>query len=325
MNDYLILERFLWFDKQVRSRRYPDATDLADAFGLSVRTAHRNIGLMRHQLGAPLEYDAGHGGYYYADDAFHLPHLEVSQEEILALLLARTLLSQTAGGLISESIERFENKLFRATSPFGLTETRMRELFSATWHGYTPTPAETFRQVTDALLRQRLLHFTYLSPRCDQPMERRVEPHHLNHYMGSWVLIGWCRTREDWRKFYLARMDKIEAGQETFNVRPRGEWQNRLTGAFGIFQGGEPVRVVLRFNVSRARWVREQLWHPEQVMEDLADGSLRLALPVVDFREVKMKIMQFGADVEVVEPETLRREIAAEIAAMAELYAGTAR
>jgi len=36
-----------------------------------------------------------------------------------------------------------------------------------------------------------------------------------------------------------------------------------------------------------------------------ADGGLDLSFPVADFREAKMMILQFGADVEVLGPEAL--------------------
>lgn len=320
MNDFLILERFLWFDRQIRGNRFPNAISLADSFGLSVRTAHRNISYMRDRLGAPLEYDIIRKGYCYPADSFQLPHLEASQEEILAILLARTLLSHTAGGLISETIGAFEKRLFRATGHFGLTRARLEEAFSASWHGYSPSPAATFRQVTDALLRQRLLTFSYLSPQSDASTERTVAPHHLQHYMGSWVLIAWCHSRNDWRKFYLSRMSRVAAGRETFTVRPRHDWARQLEGGFGIFQGEEPITIVLRFEPTRARWVSKQVWHPDQILEYLDDGSMLLSLPVTDYREVQMMILQFGADVEVLQPPSLRHQIRTEIDRMAACY-----
>ena len=40
-----------------------------------------------------------------------------------------------------------------------------------------------------------------------------------------------------------------------------------------------------------------------------------------DFREVKMEILQFGADVEVLEPDELREEVREEIKKMVKLHA----
>jgi predicted DNA-binding transcriptional regulator YafY len=79
---------------------------------------------------------------------------------------------------------------------------------------------------------------------------------------------------------------------------------------------------VLRFNPYRARWLRHEIWHPDQVMEEQPDGSLILRFIVTDFREVKLRILQYGADVEVVAPEGLRDEILGEIGLMVKLYGG---
>jgi predicted DNA-binding transcriptional regulator YafY len=76
----------------------------------------------------------------------------------------------------------------------------------------------------------------------------------------------------------------------------------------------------LRFKGFRARWVPEQLWHQAQEVRETVDGGIELCFPVADFREVKLMILQFGADVEVVAPEVLRDEIREEIARMKALY-----
>ena len=93
-----------------------------------------------------------------------------------------------------------------------------------------------------------------------------------------------------------------------------------LADAFGLFQGKPTIAVTLRFYHFRARWVRGQHWHPHQQIREQSDGGLELTLPVADFREIKTKIMQFGADVEVLAPPELRRQIRTEIGAMQALY-----
>ena len=138
--------------------------------------------------------------------------------------------------------------------------------------------------------------------------------------MASWVLIAYCRLRGDWRKFYLSRMASLKAFSDTFTPRPRAQWASQVEGAFGIFQGSASIPVILRFTPFRTRWVREQLWHPAQQICDTEDGGLELTFPVADFREVKMMILQFGADVQVIAPDALRDEIRNEVVRMSEMY-----
>ncbi|RJQ48723.1 MAG: WYL domain-containing protein [Desulfobacteraceae bacterium] len=320
MGGLLMLERFVWFDRNARCGSFPNAARLARQFEISTKTAQRTIDFMRDRLSAPLEYDSSRKGYFYPEEGIELPHLQATQEEILAILLSRNLLSHSAGGMISREIDRFGRKLFTAFKPGGLTAERLAKGFSASWHGYSPAQGESFQKAARALLENRLLEFAYRSPAKDRITRRTVEPHHMQHYMASWVLIAFCRLRSRWRTFFLSRMEDLQIADEHFRPRPAEEWLSHIDGAFGIFQGGRSTTVVLRFTPFRARWIREQVWHPKQGIRIFDDGSLELSFPVVDLREVKMKVLQFGADVEVIQPIELREQVRDEISRTAAMY-----
>jgi predicted DNA-binding transcriptional regulator YafY len=59
-----IYERFVWFDHQVRTKKYPNATSLAEKFEISTKTAQRDIDFMRDRLLCPLDYDSSKKGCY---------------------------------------------------------------------------------------------------------------------------------------------------------------------------------------------------------------------------------------------------------------------
>ncbi|MBA3029050.1 MAG: WYL domain-containing protein [Desulfobacteraceae bacterium] len=320
MANYPIYERIVWFDRQVRNRKYPNASSLSTNFEIVLKTAQRNINFIRDRMGAPLEYDSLKRGYYYSDLTFSLPPLQADQEEMLALIIARNLLSQSAGGLISRSIQRLGKKLMSESTVPDLSEDTLDEMFSSSWTGYSPAPPETFKLCMNALLKRLCLAFDYTPPGAKAGIPRKVEPHHLQHYMGSWVLLAWCASRKDWRKFYLSRMNNVLIKEESFGPRPPTLWKHLIDSAFGIFQNQTSLTVTLRFSSFRAGWIKEQIWHPDQKMSPTPDGGLELSLPVSDFREIKMKILQFGADVEVLDPPALRWDVEEEIEKMIGLY-----
>jgi predicted DNA-binding transcriptional regulator YafY len=320
MGDHLGFERYFWFDKEVRAGYFPNASKLADAFELSIKTAQRAIEYMRDRIHAPLEYSKTRRGYYYRDNSFELPNLHISQEELLAILMARNILSHSAGGAISRQINKFGKRLFAMMGDLGLDERRMEEAFSANWTEYAPTEGPVFQKVTRALLENRVLECFYTSPKDQLPMHRAIEPHHLQHYMGTWTMIGFCRMRSDWRRFILSRISDLTLTKEKFEPKPKSAWGNQLEGGFGIFQGGKLTLVKLRFNPFRAAWIKEQVWHPKQIVSELPGGSLVMAFPVCELHEVKMKVLQFGGDVEVIEPLELREEVLIEIRKMGEIY-----
>jgi predicted DNA-binding transcriptional regulator YafY len=66
---------------------------------------------------------------------------------------------------------------------------------------------------------------------------------------------------------------------------------------------------VLRFSGERARWVADQVWHPEQVGRYLEDGSYELRIPYRDQRELVMDILRHGPHLVVMEPASLVDEV----------------
>jgi predicted DNA-binding transcriptional regulator YafY len=319
MAHHPILERYLWFDQQIRQGLYPNATDFAGRFELSRKTAQRDIEFLRDRLDAPLKYNSGKRGYCYRDDSFRLPPLFITERQLVTLLLARQVL-KIGGCKLDHDLQKFTETLLASVADHNFTLERLDHLFSAMWSGHAPAAPKIFNAVLRALTHENYLCFHYKSPLNDKKAERTVEPHHLQYYQGSWLLLAWCRRANGWRKFYLSRMEKAHVLSECFVRRPPKDWQHHLEGSFGIFQGRDIIWVRLRFSAERSRWIREQRWHEKQEMKTLPDGSLELRLPVADLREIHLRILQYGADVEVLEPQELREMIKQDIRRMIALY-----
>lgn len=109
-------------------------------------------------------------------------------DELLAVLVARRLLSHSAGGFISEAFRGFSRKVLNAVAALGIDEARIDQSFSASWHGFSPAPDKIFKTVAEALIQRRMIEIGYHSPGSGASTRRIVEPHHLQHYMASWSL-----------------------------------------------------------------------------------------------------------------------------------------
>ena len=82
--------------------------------------------------------------------------------------------------------------------------------------------------------------------------------------------------------------------------------EKELGAGYGIFSGKYVKRALLRFTPERARWVRTEEWHPQQVGRLLEDGSYQLEVPYTDEREILADLLRYGAGVEVLGPSELR-------------------
>ena len=89
---------------------------------------------------------------------------------------------------------------------------------------------------------------------------------------------------------------------------------------FGIMQGGKQSIVKLKFSPAVSGWVREQVWHPGQKTTLCKDGSLILQFPVADFKEIRRRILSYGADLKVLSPKALALDLKDEIKKMGKIY-----
>ncbi|MBI4632539.1 MAG: WYL domain-containing protein [Deltaproteobacteria bacterium] len=309
MGAQLFLERFLWFDAEVRKNRFPNASTLARQCECSAKTAQRSIEFFRDRMSAPLEYDAVRKGFSYSDPHYQIPVLRLSEKELLSLLISKKLLSDAAAGPLSDDLDHVVARLGAILAENVPTKVRPDKTFSFRSIEFSPTNPALFSHISNALLTSRLLTFSYYSPVRHSSTTRTVEPHHLTNYMGTWHLIAFCRLRQGWRDFLLSRISDCCLAGEEFTPRPETRWKPLLTDTFGIFQNPESFPVVLKFSPVRSRWIRGQVWHPDQIAEELPDGSLQLTLPVSHDAEIMMEILKHGSHVQVLEPQRLREKV----------------
>lgn len=84
---------------------------------------------------------------------------------------------------------------------------------------------------------------------------------------------------------------------------------NYANNSFGIFSGAPIDWAVLVFDAEPAKWVADEVWHQQQVVQYLPDGKFELTIPYSDNRELVMEILKYGSGVEVISPESLRQTV----------------
>lgn len=320
MGDQLYLERFVWFDNEARKGRFPNASKLAERFEIAIKSAQRSIDHFRDRLQAPLEYDQSQKGYFYSDLTFQLPIIRISEEELLALLISRKLITEASAGSLGDELGHISQRLGSLLAANLPGRARPEDAFSFRWKTINPTDPQTFKIVTSALLSGKLLTFCYYSPTSSTCTMRTAEPHHMVNYMGNWHLVAYCHLRNDWRDFVLGRMTLCSVEGQTFQARDQSEWQPYLHNTFGIFQNRQKFNVVLRFTPERARWIKGEMWHEAQTEEVQEDGSLILTVPASHDQEIMMEILKHGSHVEVLEPNWLRDKIIEDIRSTTMIY-----
>jgi proteasome accessory factor B len=98
--------------------------------------------------------------------------------------------------------------------------------------------------------------------------------------------------------------------------------EKALRGAWDIIAAPASTQVVLRFTPSVAARVLETTWHPTQRVETAEDGSLVWRATVAGTIEIRLWILSWGDEVEVLEPHSLRTDVASTHRRAAALHGG---
>jgi predicted DNA-binding transcriptional regulator YafY len=296
------------------------AQALADQVGVSKRTAYRDLAAMERDAELPIWQDDGKWGL---EGGAFLPPLALTLHEATTLFLAARMLAKTSDEHDTELIGAFV-KLAQVLPPV------LAEHIAATVDVFATTPANdrftrVFRVLAEAWAGRRIVEIEYdagvydpaRGPRRTRVRPWAIEPSALTHAL---YLIGWDESRQARRTFKVERILSASATPQTFEAEPGSAPASDLLRAWDVMADEEPVDVVVRFSPAVARRAAETRWHPSQELEQQADGSLIWRGRVAGLHEIRIWILGWGADAEVLAPAELRDEVAAELRRAASTY-----
>lgn len=301
----------------ISERTYPTCPSLAARLEVNLRTIERDIARLRDLFAAPIEYDRGRQGYRYSEP-FELPPMKLTEGEAITVFLGQRLLVQCKGTPFEDLVRGTLAKI-RMMLPQDVEVNLERVLRAVSFHaeplrGEELEVANRYQMLTQAIQHRRTVVAEYYTASRQVLGQRRIDPYHLRFSDGAWYCIGYCHGRKEIRTFALDRMTSIEDTGEVFEVPADFSIEDYLAGSLAI-ERGKLRRVVIEFDRTEAPYILGRRWHHSQVLEELPDGGLRMSLHIGGIGEVMRWVMSLGRHAWVVEPEDLRQEIAAELAA----------
>ena len=304
------LERMMRIHQEIASGKYPNATTLAREIEVVTKTIHRDIEFMRDRLGLPVAYDSRKFGYHYTEEVSAFPTLQITEGELVALLIAEKALQQYRG-------TNFEKPLLSA---FKKMEDSLPDTISlnfADWDqsisfrtSVEPILAlEIFDRLAKATAQRRQLQLNYRKHGSKQIEPRIVDPYHLANINGEWFLFAFDHLRKDIRTFVPARIQSATPTGKTFERPAKFSVEKILRDSFGVVSGTGEHSVVLRFDACAAEYIREKRWHPSQELRELKDGGVELRLKLSSLGEIQRWVLGWGGSAVVVEPAALVKSV----------------
>jgi proteasome accessory factor B len=295
--------------------------EIARRVGMSKRTVYRDLRALEDEIGVPVWSVDGRWG---VESGAFLPPLRLTVPEAMAVVLSARLMTRFADTYdpdLGAAFQKLEEGL-----PPALRDHVERTLEILSRRPFDEGFHRTVRDLTRAWAERRIVTFRYRGAYApDRDARRaRVRPYLLEPSVATHALylIGHDEERDDLRTFKVERMADVALTAETFEPPEPGAMEELLGRAWDIIADQPEVEVVLRFAPGVAARVREATWHPTEEVRTDVDGSLVWRARVSGTIEIRLWILSWGADVEVLEPPPLRDDVAATLRAALAHYEG---
>lgn len=202
----------------LQSKRVVKAQDLADRFGISLRSVYRDIRSLE-EAGVPLVGEAGVG--YSIMEGYRLPPVMFTAEEATAFITAEKLIEKLTD---TNTAEQFRSALYKIKAVLRSNEKAyievLDEKIDVLSNPYLPeSKTIKLQPVLQAIAQKAVLHIDYRTIYTDKASSRDIEPIGVFFLSGNWYLIAWCRLRNDYRNFRTDHIKSIEVTDTVFDKK----------------------------------------------------------------------------------------------------------
>ena len=266
----------------------------AEELGVTVRTIQRDI-LNLEAAGIPL-YKVKPGTYSFTE-GFSLKKLQLSKEEVSALVLLSAL-AKPFGSRFENLISNLNQRLIRPLkeSPY---------YFQITSSTYEKSP------ITQALEQAINTHTAvYLTFAADpaKKLNYYLQPLKLLHSGGFWYVFG-LNDRTQIKTLRLDRILEIKNTQEAF--KPSKTALEALKASTSVFFNEQAkTRVILKIEGAISSYFEKRNYFPRQkILTKHSDESLTLETTISQNEEVLLPLMPWLPYIHIVEPLSLKHTL----------------
>lgn len=272
--------------------------ELAEHFEVSLRTIYRDIEKIG-EAGVPIAAVGGKGGGYYIMENYNINNLFLNKQEVKPLLAVMDSLKYLFGKNpnFNDVVLKFE------TLRNHETEEHDKLIINMSHFSMEKELREYLFLMNKGIEESLLLEFEYINRRMEYS-SRIVEPVQIEFIQGQWYLIGFCRMRQNYRKFKLVRIRNMKLGGSFIK---RSVSKAEIEKIFLQSFEKNSIHVTLKFTIRIGAQLNE--YFSKGKIRVLEDGSYLTEDFLPNDEGLKKFILSFGDECEVLEPEKLRSEM----------------
>lgn len=193
------------------------ARQLADQFGVSLRTIYRDIRVLE-ESGVPIIGESGSG--YSLVDGYKLPPLMFSTEEAIAFLMAEKHVSCQADG---DTYRLYRSGMDKIRAVLKAAEKNILEdfddyIFVVRGHMRPKTESpHVLQALLHCIIDRKQAQIEYFANYSREVTTRIIEPLGVYFTINTWYVLAWCQLRQDYRTFNLSLIQKLTSQDHGFS------------------------------------------------------------------------------------------------------------
>lgn len=274
------------------------------------RQLYNDIKYMESEAGwsIPLEKirDGKRVYYRYSDLNFSINNLPLKESDLRDLQAGMQVLAKIQGLPQLESLQEILDRLQGENSP-----NNMQPLISFDENPYLRGLSH-LGDLFAAILYQKVLRVQYQDFKSPEPYELVFHPYHLKQYNNRWFVIGYHEANDfpTWN-LALDRIHSLEDTQLPYR-KHQIDWQDFFEDIIGVTKplDREPIAITCWFDEETAPYIETKPLHGSQKKIPHTRGQgLMIRLHLIPNYEFYQRILSFGKNVEVLEPQEVVAEM----------------
>lgn len=288
--------------------------------GVQKRQIYDDIKFMKDSKGfdAPIEsFHEGKRKYYrYSDLNFSIDNQPLNELEAKQLRETLMTLSRFRGLPQFEWVEEMKVRLEQT-----LHLKPQNEIIGFEENPYL-SGLEFMGDLYNAIVNKQPLKITYQSFKKDIGQIIEIHPYFLKQYNNRWFFFGFNEKFESIQNLALDRIQSIETSAIPYRENEKFDFQEYFSDVIGVTipENEEPVKITLKIKAALWPYIKTKPIHESQKGKEENGIFAVIEVELIPTFEFYSKILSFGAGIEVVKPDFVRRQMMTEIDKMKENY-----
>ncbi|WPR70343.1 YafY family protein [Flavobacterium sp. NG2] len=209
------LSRLTAIHLKLQSNLYVSVEQLSEQFEISKRTVYRDLAALE-QANVPIVAVEGKG--YTLMDGYKIPPVMFTESEANALIFAEKMMAKTKDESLINEFNKAINKVKAVLRKDEKTKAdflSQRTVIGKNWEN--EKTSNFLSTIQGALTNFDVLKIGYQKEFETKSNLRDIEPFAIYHsFSEDWIVVAWCRLRNEFRNFRIDRMKTVVVLQQKF-------------------------------------------------------------------------------------------------------------